>query len=295
MKQAPFKKSDIAQSFSLAAKQYDQHAFVQKEVGNRLLARLDLLRTPPQTILDVGAGTGFITRKLQQKFPQSRVYGLDLAQGMSHFAKKNQSWHLLKKQPQYICGDMEFLPFQSQSFDFIFSNFTLQWGFDLNPIFAEFKRILKPNGLIFFSTLGPNTLIELRQSFATVSSSSHVNAFVDMHDIGDILLNTRFSDPVVDMEMITVTYKDVREILQDLKATGARNFNTKRMRGCTPKGYLQKMMAAYEAFKQPDGFYPATFEVIYGHAWHQERFVYGQDDDDVVRIPGDKIPILQTI
>lgn len=288
------RKSDIARSFSLAAEDYDRHAFIQKEIGARLLERLSLIKIPPKTILDVGAGTGFLTRQLQQTFPQSRIIGLDLAQGMTCYAQRKQSWRLWQNQPQYICGDMEMLPFASSSFDLIFSNFTLQWSFALNQVFAEFKRILKPNGLLFFSTVGPKTLYELRQSWATADSFTHVNSFLDLHDIGDLLLNTHFSSPVMDMEMLTIHYQHVKQLLADLKATGARNMNLTRAKGLTSKSQLEQMTAAYQTFKQPDGLLPATFEVIYGHAWQPHTALYRQGQDGMIRIPGDKIPILGT-
>ncbi len=290
---APLHKKDIAQSFSKAAATYDDAAFVQKEIGNRLLERLDLLKTPPSTILDVGAGTGYITRLLQQKFIKSKIIGLDLAQGMTTFAKSKQPWHLWKNKPFYVCGDTETLPFANNSFDLIYSNFTLQWCFNLQQVFSEFKRVLKPNGMIFFTTLGPQTLIELRNSWRKVSEFTHVNDFTDMHDIGDILLNAQFSDPVMDMEMITATYPSVKQILSDLKATGARNMNAGRANGFSGKTLFKKMIQAYDTFKLADGTYPVSYEVLYGHAWLKESLVHKQDKDGIVRIPGDRIPRLQ--
>jgi malonyl-CoA O-methyltransferase len=291
---APVKKRDIARSFSMASKTYDASAFVQKEIGQRLLERLDLLKAPPNTILDVGAGTGLLTRQLQQKFPKSRIIGLDLAQGMTQFAKSKQPWHLWKNRPFYICGDTEALPFANKSIDLIFSNFTLQWCFNLKQVFAEFKRVLKPNGMLFFTTLGPQTLIELRTCWEKANPHTHVNDFVDMHDIGDIILNSRFCDPVIDMEMITATYRDIKQLLIDLKATGARNMNLTRHKSITRKQDFKRMLEAYEAFKQNDGLYPATFEVIYGHAWRIDTLVHRQEEDGYVRIPADKIPLLNT-
>jgi malonyl-CoA O-methyltransferase len=279
----------------LAATTYDQSAFVQKEIGQRLIDRLSLLKTPPQTILDVGAGTGFLTRQLQQKFPNSHIIGLDLASGMTRFAKSKQPWQLWKNRPFYLCADMESLPFSAQRFDLIFSNFTLQWCFNLEQTFAEFMRVLKPHGLLFFTSLGPQTLHELKQSFAAHSPFTHVNEFMDMHDYGDLLVKTRFSDPVMDMEMIRVTYPQVKHLLQDLKATGARNLNPQRQKGLSSKHHFSRMIKAYAAFKQLDNLYPATFEIIYGHAFRAQQSVYQQDDDGLVRIPGDKLPILSNI
>lgn len=289
-----FHKIDIAHSFSVAASAYDQHSFIQKEIGKRLIQRLSFLKKPPAAILDVGAGTGFLTRQLQQQFPMSYIVGLDLAQGMTHYAKSKQSWQPWKRQPSYISGDTEMLPFRQGSFDLIFSNFTLQWCLNLPEVFQEFKRVLKPEGMLFFSTLGPQTLHELRTSWASTTQYTHVNEFVDMHDIGDHLLQTQFADPVIDMDLMTVRYGEVKQLLNDLKATGAHNINLSRPKGCMTKRYFEQMLKAYEKFRQPDGLYPATFEIIYGHACQSQKRFHGQDSDGLIRIPGDKIPLLQT-
>ncbi|MCS5709825.1 malonyl-ACP O-methyltransferase BioC [Candidatus Berkiella aquae] len=287
-------KNDIARSFSLAAKTYDHHAFVQQEIGHRLIERLDYIKQTPRLILDVGSGTGHLTRILQQKFPDSMVLGLDIAQGMAQFAKSKQSWQFWKNNPHYLCADAESLPFANASIDFIFSNFTLQWCANLSQTFAEFKRVLKPEGMIFFSTLGPQTLHELKSSFAAVDNKTHVNEFVDMHDIGDHLLNLRFSDPVIDMEMLTIEYPDVNTLLTDLKGTGAHNMNVDRPEGCISKHMFQRMIEAYSHFKQPNGCIPASYEIIYGHAWQQQpSHLYSEDKDGFIRIPANKIPRLE--
>jgi len=285
-------KADIAHRFNMAASTYDGSSFVQQEIGQRLLERVSLIKKKPPVILDIGSGTGFLTRQLQQHFPKSTVIGLDLAQGMSHFAKSNQPRRFFKNNPLYLSADTEVLPFKNQSIDLIFSNFTLQWCFNLSHVCAEFKRVLKPEGILFFSTLGPQTLYELRESFASVDNVTHVNQFADMHDIGDLLLNTLFKDPVIDMEMITVTYKEVKDLLHDLKATGAHNMNIYCKKTLTPKSHLAAMKKAYEKFKQPDGLYPCTYEIIYGHAMQNDTTLHRQDKDGVIRIPGNKLPLL---
>jgi len=289
--QLPFKKADIARAFSMASCTYDKAAFIQKEVGERLLEKLSYSETPLKNILDVGAGTGLLTRQLQQKFPQSSLFGLDLAQGMMQWAKNTQRWHLWKRNPSYLCADMEKLPFLDDSFDLVFSNFTLQWSLSVQESFAEFKRVLKPNGILLFSTLGPKTLYELRDSWFKANSAPHVNTFMDMHDYGDLLLNTDFSRPVMDMEMITVTYTEVKHLLQDLKATGARNINNNRTKGMTSKHCFQKMLQAYEAYKT-DGVYPATYEILYGHAIKSQSTLYRAQEDGTIKIPANKIPLL---
>lgn len=286
------KKADIARSFSLAAKSYDKHAIIQQEVGFRLIERLDLLKEKPKTILDVGAGTGFFARRLQQKFPKARILGADLAFGMSEFAAKQLCWYPFGKKPSYFTADAEFLPFKTGSIDLIFSNFTLQWCFNLKATLAEFKRVLSPSGTLLFTTLGPNTLFELRQSFAAADNSWHVNPFSDMHDIGDILLNLHFQDPVIDMEMLTLTYPDLMSLFVDLKSTGASNLNAYRRTGLTSPQTFTKMKTAYNNFKR-DNLYPASFEVIYGHAIKMQPSLYRQEVDGKIFIPGESIPVLE--
>lgn len=242
------------------AENYDQHAFIQFEVGKRLLERLSLMASfSPKVILDVGAGTGFLTRKLQAHYPKSTLMGLDIANEMISFAKKEkQSWRPWRSQPHYIQGAMEKLPFKNQSIDLIFSNFTLPWANDLSVVLKECKRVLSRDGILLFSTLGPNTLMDLNISLPK---------FLDMHDVGDALLNAQFIDPVVDMEMITVKYSKVEELLNDLKETGMTNLDLHSI-----------------------ALLPATYEIIYGYACQQNTSTHRQDDDGVVRIPADLIP-----
>lgn len=287
-----FNLSDIARSFSDAAPQYDHHAFVQYEIGQRLLERVNCVQNAPNNILDVGAGTGRLTRELQLRFPKSNIFGIDLAQGMMTYAKHHQPWKPWRHHPHYVCANMGHLPFKSQSIDLIFSNCTLQWGNDLSAIFAEFKRVLSPNGMLFFSTLGPQTLHELRLSFAKADDEIHVHTFWDMHDIGDLLLNCPFTDPVVDMEMLTVSYREVSKLLKDLKGVGANNLDPSRRKGCSTQQAFKKMLKAYEDFKRPDSFYPATYEIIYGHAVKTASSFHRQDSEGIIKIPADKIPKL---
>jgi len=292
----PFNKNTIARSFSLVAPRYDAAAFIQKAVGERLLERLALLKTPPKTILDIGAGTGSLTQVLQKKYPTSDVLGIDLAHGMMQFAEQQQPWQPWKKKPRYACGDAERLPLRTHSIDLIFSNLTFQWCTSLAQVFAECKRVLKPHGALFFATLGPHTLQELRNSWQNVDDFTHVNTFIDMHDIGDSLLNAQIAAPVIDMEMVTVQYARVRDLLHDLKATGAHNMHSLRPKGCAGKTRFARMLKTYETFKDTEkSTYPATFEVIYGHAWQSDTTLFRQDEQGIVRIPADKIPLLKNL
>ncbi|AKH20686.1 malonyl-ACP O-methyltransferase BioC [Sedimenticola thiotaurini] len=261
-------KQQARMAFSRAAERYDQVAVLQREIGQRMLERLDVVRLQPQVILDIGAGTGVATAALAQRYRKSRVLALDFALPMLLQARKRGSW--LRK-PRCICGDLEQLPLADQSVDLIYSNAAIQWSNDLDGTFAEFRRVLRPGGLLMFTTFGPDTLSELRAAWAAVDNGSHVSTFMDMHDVGDALLRAGLADPVMDVDRLTLTYEKVTGLMKDLKILGAHNVNSDRQRGLTGKGRLQAMQNAYETFRRAsDGLLPASYEVVYGHAWAPE-------------------------
>lgn len=253
----------IRAAFERSARDYDAVAVLQREVGARMLERLDLIRVQPEVVLDLGAGTGRGADALVKRYPKARVIALDLALAMLRRARRRGSW---LRRPRCVCGDIEALPFADASADMIFSNLTLQWSNEPERAFAEFRRVLRPGGLVMFSSLGPDTLTELRDSWAGVDGRSHVNRFIDMHDLGDGLLRAGLSQPVMDMEHLTLTYADALTLMRDLKRLGAHNVTRDRPRGLTGRRRLEAVLAAYEA-RRRDGVLPATYEVVYGHAW----------------------------
>lgn len=277
-------KRRVRRAFDRAAADYDRVAVLQREVGTRLLERLDYIRLQPQTIADLGAGTGLLSKALAQRYKKARVVAVDLAPNMLRAARRHASplARLLRRQ-SFLCGDLEQLPLAGHCAEMLISNLTLQWCDDLDQVFAEFRRLLKPGGLILFSTFGPDTLKELRDSWAQADKAVHVGAFVDMHDIGDALLRGGFADPVMDMERFTLTYPDVYGVMRELKALGAHNAAAGRPRTLTGKGRLRTMAAAYERHRQ-DGALPATFEVVYGLAWAPAPAA-NLRADGVVRVP----------
>jgi len=254
----------LRRAFERAAAGYDRAAFVQREVGGRLIERLDLIKLDPAVIADVGCGTGAITALLLKKYRRARVVGLELAPAMVAATRKRAPW---LRTVHGAVADPEALPLASASCDLIFSNLALQWCADLERAFAEFRRALKPGGALLFSTLGPDTLIELRRAFRAADDHNHVNAFFDMHDIGDALVRARLAEPVLDAERLTLTYPAVDSLMGDLKALGAGNVTVGRARSLTGKGRLRALRAAYERFRRADGLLPVTCEVVYGHAW----------------------------
>lgn len=263
-------KQLVRRSFDKAAPTYDAHAVLQREIGQRMLERLGYIKYQPLRILDVGAGTGQGTRGLRAQYPQAQVLALDLAEAMLKIACPQPSlWQKLRHHAALavpVCGDMDALPFKAASMDMIWSSLALQWSNDLTHNFAEFHRVLSPGGLLMFSTFGPDTLKELRAAFSTVDGYQHVNKFIDMHDIGDWLMQAGFAAPVMDMEFITLTYADVRAMMHELKAIGAHNVTAGRNPGLTGRAQWRRLEAAMELFRQ-HGRLPLTWEVIYGHAW----------------------------
>ncbi len=265
----PLSKTAIATAFSDSAPQYDQVAQLQQEVGRRLTEEMGVFKIEPQRILDLGCGTGQIGRLLSRHYPKARIIYADLAHGMVQQSQKKLSfWR--RRQCSYLCGDAERLPLADNSIDLIVSNLTFQWCRDLPTLFSEAQRVLTPNGLLLFSTLGPDTLKELRSSWQQIDSTPHVNEFIDMHNVGDAMQASGLAVPVIDMEMLTVPYRQSIELMRDLKVLGAHNINPRRQRGLTPPSHLKAVARAYEQFRGSDGLLPATYEVIYGHAWKGE-------------------------
>ena len=221
----------------------------------------------PKLILDAGCGTGLGGRALAKRYAKSHVLGLDIAPAMLDVAERHLSWvqrHVSKKQT-FVCADIETLPIPAATLDLVWSNLALQWCNDLDAAFGEMHRVLRPEGLLMFSTFGPDTLTELRQ--ASQNHHTHVSRFIDMHDIGDALVRAGFSAPVMDVERFTLTYGDVLSLLRDLKAIGANNATAGRPRGLEGRAFLNRLTQNYERFRQSAGKLPATYEVVYGHAW----------------------------
>jgi malonyl-CoA O-methyltransferase len=263
----------VRAAFDHAAPSYDAHAVLQREITDRMLARLDYIKHAPTLLLDAGAGTGYGSAQLRTRYSDAHLLALDLAESMLQIARPKPSlWQRLSRAAPFdaVCADIDRLPLKTSSVDMVWSSLALQWCNDLNVSFGEFYRVLAPGGLLMFATFGPDTLKELRQAFASVDGYSHVNRFVDMHDIGDVLVSAGFATPVMDMEYITLTYDDLKPLMQELKAIGAHNVTAGRNQGLMGRTRWQALEAAYEQFRQ-EGRLPATYEVIYGHAWVNQK------------------------
>lgn len=288
------KKQLVADSFGRAAAHYDDVAVLQRHTADELLERLDLVKITPKRIVDLGVGTGRNLNFLAQRYPDAQLIAVDIAAGMLKQARQSyreqqgiKRWLPTNKKPFFLAGDAEKLPFADNSVDFIFANLSLQWC-DPRASFAEIQRVLTPEGLVMFSSLGPDTLHELRQSWAQVDDYPHVNLFYDMHDVGEAMTEGGLTGVVLDAEHTVLTYSTAMALMKDLKVLGARNVNRERRRGLTGKHALEKVQQAYEKFRKGDVL-PATYEVVYGHAWGGTKAQTMSEDGSV------NIPISQLI
>lgn len=282
MAEADLDFAEVRRAFDHAAASYDAHAVLQREVCDRLLARLDFMTLQPGRVLDVGCGTGYGLTHLHRRYAEAELCALDIAPAMLHAAKARlpqQGWakHALSSvfgrgsRPHHaICADMDRLPLADNSINLVWSSLALQWAQDLEATLKGLHRVLAPGGLLIFATFGPDTLKELRAAFAAVDDAPHVNQFIDLHDIGDLLIHAGFASPVMEMEMLTLTYADLKTLMRDLKGIGAHNAAETRKRGLLGKSAWARLEQAYEMHRL-EGRLPATFEVIYGHAWAGDK------------------------
>lgn len=287
-----FSRTHIQHHFDHAATTYDDAAILQKQVADHLDERLDLIQLQPKTVLDVGAGTGILTAKMRQRYPDAKLVAVDLSAKMLAKAKQKLSAQfppsILHKTKSlfghnthiidFIQTDANNIPLASGSVDLVVTNLMLQWCDDLDAVFKEFRRLLRPEGVLMLTTFGPDTLNELRQAWAGVDNKQHVNTFIDMHDIGDALIRNGFGQPVMDVEHFTLTYDKPIGVLKDLKAIGATSAHKNRQAGLMGKQHFTQMLEAYECFRKDDKI-PATYEVVHGHAWAAQEIIKGPNRD----------------
>jgi malonyl-CoA O-methyltransferase len=251
---------------------YDAAAVLQREVAGRMAERLAYIKHAPDMIVDAGARTGFGTQLLRTHFPQSRIVALDVSSSMLQAISKAPSgWKRLlglhtPPAIQTVCSDLAHLPLRAASADMLWSNLALH-AYNPEHAIEEAHRVLKPGGLLMLSLFGPDTLKELRECFG--ADGAAMPRFTDMHDIGDILSHYHFTTPVMDMETITLTYNDIGGLLQDLRNTGEEYLLPPNLQSIADDALWERVSATYEKFRK-DGKLPATFEIVYGHAWKAE-------------------------
>lgn len=271
----------VRAAFDRASTTYDAAAVLQTRVREELLSRLTLIRITPAVVVDLGCGTGEGARRLKDRYPGALVIALDPAFGMLRETRRRSGW---RRPLRRVCGDVFQLPFRDGAVSLMFSNLMLQWCDDLDAALREVRRVLAPEGFFAFTTFGPDTLRELRSAWVAADGGTHVSGFRDMHDIGDALARAGLSEPVLDVERLTMAYPDVAAITRDLKHIGAHNATAARARGLTGKGRWRAMTAAYEAQRR-EGLLPATYEVVYGAAWGARGRPAAPAGPGEVRIP----------
>ena len=274
-----FDHRQVRRAFSRAAHHYDDAAALQREVCSRLLESLDYFDEraqrdagngkpqPPQVVLDVGCGPGHAAVDMQKRWPGAQVIALDLALPMLQEARHNAGgWRPFKQRPNAVCADARALPLRDGSVDVLFSNLCLQWVEDLPAVFAGFRRVLKPGGLMLLSTFGPDTLWELREAFAGADSAPHVSPFASIAQFGDALIAAGFQDPVLDRDELVMRHEDLGGLMRELRTLGATNALSTRRRSLTGRARFARAAQAYEPMRR-DGRLPATWEVISAQAW----------------------------
>ncbi len=253
----------VVSAFSRAAATYDGAAVLPRRVADELLGRLDLVQLTPARVVEVGSGTGYCVRGLEKRYRRAQIVGIDPTMPMLKRAAARRRW---LGRSRFVMGAAETLPLDSASVDLVVSNLALAWC-DVSQALAELARVLRPGGLLSFSTLGPDTLKELRRSWESVDDTPHVHEFTDMHQLGDALLAAGLAAPVVDVEWIVLSYRSANEAFADLRRTGGRNAMAGRRAGLTGTHRFARFRAAFEQLRGADGRLPLTFEVVYGHAW----------------------------
>lgn len=249
-------ESPVARAFSAAAQQYDSEAVLQREVGHTLLSLLpaDLL---VHNWLDLGCGTGYFCRQLQQRFVQAAGIGLDIAPGMLQQARA------VRPGTHYLCGDAVALPLASESQDLIFSSLALQWCSDFAAVLSEVRRALKPGGVLAFSSLATGTLQELNQSWQTAGNSNRVNRFRDFSEYQQLCEASGMQVLHLECQPILQHYSDVRSVTRHLRGIGAQHLQRGERPGLLGRGTYQRLQQAYENLRQPQGL-PVTWQVVTG-------------------------------
>lgn len=273
----------LRRAFDRLAPDYEASAVLQARVREEMLERLELVRLAPNTVIDVGAATARAGSALAARYPQAQVLAVDFSPAMLAVARSRSP-----ATGGFVCADMHRLPLRPASAELVFCNLALHYSNDPDALLAELARVLAPGGLLSLSTFGPDTLGELRYAWAQVDRATHVHRFLDMHDIGDALLRLGWAEPVLDVERYTLTYPDLRALMRDVRGFGAGNATAGRARGVTSRDRFAAVEAAYEAFRE-GGQLPASFEIVYAHAWSAAADTRERGEKGEMRVPVDRI------
>lgn len=281
MQSAPFDLNRVRYLFSKPEK-LTAVDFIYREIAARMFERLQLVKLDPKFIVDAGCGRGADLPILKNNYIDAQLLGIDVSPAIVLRAKEqqaptNQLMHKLfswmsgsdSAQPELICADFCRLPLNDQMADLVWSNMALHWHPEPDQVFKEWRRVLRTDGLLMFSCFGPDSLKEIRLAFDGVDHTPHTLPFVDMHDFGDMLINAGFATPVMDMEVITLTYTTVQQLLAEVRALGGNPLETKS-KGLMGRQAWERACARLEKMRNPDGRISLTLEIIYGHAFKPE-------------------------
>lgn len=269
-------QNEVGKTFDRVADRYDQHAALEREVGARLLDRLGFQRRDPARIIDLGGGTGVCAKALKRQYRKAEVIAIDASQAMCGHIRRQSSllWPL-----RPVCADLSALPLADRSADLLFSNLAMQWCQDFHSVMAGFRRVLRPGGLLLFSSLGPDSMKEMKSVMGGTQNPGSARQFADMHDLGDALVAAGFSEPVMDSEFITTEYRDLDTLIAELEATGA-DTHIRDWARCAGRG--KDLAEAYLPLVY-NGRYPVTWEIVYGAAFGpQEGQPVKSSEGDVV-------------
>ena len=262
---APLDQQAMVRAFDRAARHYDQAAVLPRQAADILLERLELLRIQPEHILDAGSGTGHGARRLARRYRRARVLHLDLSHAMLCEARRlGPRWF---SRHRYLCASMTAIPLRAGSVQLAYSNLALHWCASLDRAFGELYRVLGQEGLLLFSCSGPDTLQELRDSWPGAPEEAPVHSFPDLHTVGDAVARAGFTEPVLETDRLVLCYAGVTELLRELRALGVRHVAAGRRRGLGGRRLHAELHRRYERHRRADGRIPATFELVFGHAW----------------------------
>lgn len=253
----------------------DAAQFLYGEITQRMLQRLGHIRINPTAVLDAGCGAGHALEPLRARYPHMEYTGLDACEPLLKVARQRYQtkpglWDRLRNKPgkpvSFIQADMADSSLDPESQDLVWSNMALHWHPEPHQVLSEWRRVLKPGALVMFSCLGPGSMAQLRQAIQNAELETATPSFVDMHDFGDLLIERGFADPVMDQEIITLTYKNAEKLLDDLKILGG-NPSLDRRRGLAGRAWRDQLLNALEQQRQHDGTLHLSLEIAYGHAW----------------------------
>jgi malonyl-CoA O-methyltransferase len=295
---AVFDQRQVRRAFSRAASGYDAAAALQREIESRLLESLEFHpakhgdKQPPRRVLDLGSGPGRAAAAMRRRWPRAQVLALDLALPMLRAARSHERWHPLRRGVDRVCADARALPLAENSIDLLFSNLCLQWVEDLPAVFAGFRRVLRPGGLLLVSTFGPDTLHELRSAFAQADAAPHVSPFASIAQFGDALVHAGFRDPVLDRDATTTHYRDLPALMRELRTLGATNALQARRHTLTGKARFARAAEAYARESGSDDGLPASWETITAMAWAPPAGApIREGGKEIARFPAGAIPI----